>query len=542
MSKGKCLPVLLLGTTLLAAELPLLPAAEDETQLQSMLDENKEKGQLFVRLRGQEFVQGLGGARLYQRLEWRSERGREAYLLVEKDPGEGRWADFAAFYLQWQSSFKPLQILLGDMRPGFGQGLVFGRSGKGRNSVSPTLKNDSKSVAFRSKGENEALRGLILRYRGGRIEGAILGGLAARDARLDEQGNAISLRPGGIHVSASELAGRKRLQAWSCGLRLRYLAPHWRGGASLLGIRFNRWVDLRRPGKTPWAFRGRRQCLGGVDFQWSAGAVKSALEIARDRRANWGGIVTIRIALGKVRLRGLGRYYAPGFHSFFGAAASAAGMQNESGCLLAIEGRVGHQQWRLQLDQYALLQPSYTMPIPGATQVWSFATERKLLPSWHLQLLYEERTRPRWRAGERVFEHRGRGRLGVEFRDRDGIQARLRLEGCHLRRGDGVEERGGLLSLLWQRRRQSSSYTFHLSRFLSHSYRSRIYEFEYHLPGTMSIRPLYGDGWRLYAMGGVQWRGLKIVARYRHERSQLRGGALHNIGLQVDFQIARGDV
>ena len=44
MSKGKYLPVLLLGTTLLAAELPLLPEAEDKTQLQSMLDENKEKG------------------------------------------------------------------------------------------------------------------------------------------------------------------------------------------------------------------------------------------------------------------------------------------------------------------------------------------------------------------------------------------------------------------------------------------------------------------------------------------------------------------
>lgn len=43
MSKGKCLPALLLGTTLLAAELPLLPAAEDETQLQSMLEKIKRK-------------------------------------------------------------------------------------------------------------------------------------------------------------------------------------------------------------------------------------------------------------------------------------------------------------------------------------------------------------------------------------------------------------------------------------------------------------------------------------------------------------------
>ena len=229
MPRGRWVPGLLLGTTVLAAELPLLPAAEDEAQLQSILDEKKEKGRLFVRLRLQEFAGGLGGARLYQRLEWRGNRGREAYLLIERDPGETRWADFAAFYLHWQRPFKPLQILLGDMRPGFGQGLVFGRSGSGYYAASPILKNDSKSIAFRSKAENEALRGLILRYRDSRFEGAILAARAARDVRLDKQGSAVLLRPRGIHVSASELAGRKQLQAWSCGLRLHYLARHWRG-------------------------------------------------------------------------------------------------------------------------------------------------------------------------------------------------------------------------------------------------------------------------------------------------------------------------
>ena len=164
-------------------------------------------------------------------------------------------------------------------------------------------------------------------------------------------------------------------------------------------------------------------------------------------------------------------------------------MQNERGYLLALEGRRGRQQWRVQLDQYAPLQPSYTRPMPGPTQVWSCSTERILLPNWHLQLLYQERTRPRWRGGEKQLEYRRRGRLGVEFRSRDGMRARVRLEGCHLRLGGGLEERGGLFSLIWQRQRQSSSYTFHLSRFLSNSYNSRIYEFEYHLPGTLSIRP-----------------------------------------------------
>ena len=115
----------LLGTTALAAELPLLLATEDEARLQIILDEKKEKDRLFVRLCVQEFVKGLGGARLYQLLEWRSNRGREAYLLIERDSGESRWADLAAFYLLWQRFFKPLQILLGDMRPGFVQGLAY---------------------------------------------------------------------------------------------------------------------------------------------------------------------------------------------------------------------------------------------------------------------------------------------------------------------------------------------------------------------------------------------------------------------------------
>ena len=168
--------------------------------------------------------------------------------------------------------------------------------------------------------------------------------------------------------------------------------------------------------------------------------------------------------------------------------------------------------------------------------MWSCSTERILIPHWRLQLLYQERTRPRWRGGETHVEHSRRARLGLEFRSQDGVRAGLRLEGCYLHAADRVDETGGLFSLIWQRRRQSSSYTFHLSRFLSASYNSRIYEFEYHLPGTLSIRPLYGDGWRLYAMGGVQWRFLSIVGRYRYECSQHRGRALHNIGLQVDFQ------
>ena len=58
--------------------------------------------------------------RFYQRVEWRWRRGRKVYALVERDPGEARWVDFVAFYGRWQ--LRPLEIVVGDVRPGWGQG------------------------------------------------------------------------------------------------------------------------------------------------------------------------------------------------------------------------------------------------------------------------------------------------------------------------------------------------------------------------------------------------------------------------------------
>ena len=74
--------------------------------------------------------------------------------------------------------------------------------------------------------------------------------------------------------------------------------------------------------------------------------------------------------------------------------------------------------------------------------------------------------------------------------------------------------------------------TLHLSRFRTESYATRIYEYEVDFPGAVSIRLLYGSGWRGYALVAVGWRGWVLSGRYQLQRDrQIRRYG----GVQVDW-------
>ena len=93
------------------------------------------------------------------------------------------------------------------------------------------------------------------------------------------------------------------------------------------------------------------------------------------------------------------------------------------------------------------------------------------------------------------------------------------------------------MSVRGRRQGHRVSAVLHLTRFLTPSYATRVYEFEYDLPGAVSIRSLYGDGWRAYMLLGWRWRALCITGRYRLQQLDRAGGALHYGGLQIDLQV-----
>ena len=207
-------------------------------------------------------------------------------------------------------------------------------------------------------------------------------------------------------------------------------------------------------------------------------------------------------------MRLLGRYYAPGFHSFFGAAPGASGMQNGLGGVADIRGR----RWRIYKEIYHQPQWSYFVPVAATYATWcSERVGRVGGVNWWGQ----------WQG--KLREQSQRWRLDA---DRAGW-----WWWGEIQRSRG--EWGALGSARYRWRYLA----LHISRFHTDSYATRIYEHETDLPGTVSIRPLYGSGWRGYAQVSYRWQGWNLGGRYRlqwdwHIR---RYG-----GVQIDW--TRGDI
>lgn len=470
---------------------------------------------------------------LYQRLTWQRADGLEICLLTERDPGEPGWADFSAGYATLTPAERPLSVTLGDLRPGWASGLVFGRAAGPGGALLAHPSRDGEVVGYRSSGENQALRGMALRWQLRRLRAALIAGQARRDARLDVAGQATSLPESGYHVTATERDGEDKLAVKVAGGRIAVDLGGWRAGMSLQNLRFSRRVDLRRPGRVPWAFHGTTVSLAAVDLDGRAGPLELRAETALSGRG-WAGVAGARLRLRSVRGRVLVRRYDPEYYSPFGGAVSRAGMANEEGLLLALEGR----GWTLFADRYHRPRRTYYYPEPATLEARGASVERRLPRGVRLQVRYQEEHQPRWQSGQAVAEHGRRLVLDLERGRGRGSLARVRLRVAARRVGleDVPARNGALAALLWQGIWPGVTVALHGTRYRTDGYAARLYEAEYDLPGAVSIRPLYENGWRVYGLVTAARGPVSVSLRYRLQVDRERQQYL---GLQLELQSGR---
>ena len=120
-------------------------------------------------------------------------------------------------------------------------------------------------------------------------------------------------------------------------------------------------------------------------------------------------------------------------------------------------------------------------------------------------------------------------------RKRDGRlqMIRFRLETGRVRTGSQTD-RGANASVVARLRLGGLRCSGHLSRFRVASWDARIYEFEYDLPGAVSIRALNGEGWRAYGLLELGRAPFAASFRYRFERRRGREDG-HLASFQLDL-------
>ena len=492
---------------------------------------------------------GYRQARFYQRLEWKADGGPALYALAEKDPGERSWRDFASAYVS--ADLAGFEAVAGDLRPGFAQGLVFTRHGWRGGAAMPRPRRDSRATGYRSSAENHSLRGLSLRRRRPGFEAAAAIGAIRFDARVGDGGRVTSLPQSGYHVSPAERRNADRLGGQVGVLRLRGERGRLSIGTTLLKVRFSRFVDLRRPGRVEYAFNGRGQSTAGFDLVWRARRIQGFGEFAVQDRGHLAGIGGLRLSGRRLHAGVLLRAYDPGYHAFFGGAPGAGGMKNERGILVMI----GHRRAGLRFygDRYRRPQRTYFYPRASGHTLfgaeWSLVRPLKSLrgrvperlrpalarlAAWNPKLSLRQRLKPVWKQGEAATEKSRKIRFDLQRKGDGRLQMlRLRLESGQVWTGS-QSDRASNASVSARLRLGALRCSGHLSRFRVDSWDARIYEFEYDLPGAVSIRALNGEGWRAYGLLELGKAPVAASLRYRFERRRGREDG-HLASLQLDL-------
>ena len=521
------------------ADTTLLESADGALLEQTLADVEDDGAELTLRMRWRQRSTSRDQASVYRRVQWATPSGHQFHILAERDAGEPDWHDFVALYGRLRLP-GATEVHVGDLRPGFAQGIVFSRGGRRGGTVSPRRRGDSDLVGYRAAGENQALRGASVRARYRDFDATLIAGGVRRDARLDSAGRVTSLPDGGRHVSATERAGKDRLSATVIGLRLRRLHELLQLGATVKRFAAdNHRIDLRRPLTRPRAFEGDTQRLAAVDASLGQRRRRAAAvfaEVAVDDRSEWAWVAGGRLTFRQTGFDALARYYSSGFHSFFGGSASATGMQNELGLALALRGPPGRLvRWRLFADRYRRPRPAHGANTPMSSSTSGGSVRSRLSERWHLVTHVQQRRRLRSGRAPHDFSL-GLRVDAIREAARVSSTVQLRTEWKRVRVQSEAAQHGVNISLRWRRKQNAHDYVLHLSRFMTESYDSRIYEYERDLPGAVSIRPLYGNGWRAYAMLQRRWgKALSVSIRWRHERDAQRRRRGTLIGVQIDY-------
>ena len=299
-----------------------------------------------------------------------------------------------------------------------------------------------------------------------------------------------------------------------------------RVGITVQQLAFNRPLDLRRPAKVPVGLRrpradgGRRRRRGR---RRTGAPVPARQRLPAGGRPWWPGVTGVRAGGGRFDL--LARASAAGFFSPFGAS-----VLGDSPGLRGVTARIRGRGWQLWLDETLRPGARWTEPVPGGSSGFGLRWRRRPVRRLEVTVDAQRRRRSDWSGGAQSFPATEAGpdpgALVPGF-----PAARGAAGGRALRRAVG----GWPWGLGSRRRTPRGEWSAQVSRYRTGGWDTRIYEYEQDLPGAVSIRPLYGDGWRVCALAGrrlgTPLGQVELWLRGRLQAPPLRRQA----GLQIDL-------
>jgi hypothetical protein len=488
--------------------------------------------------------------RSYTRLRGRYQNNVSFALTAEKDPGEAfRWApedryygyDFLSGHVAIANYGRLKQLVIGDYNLAVGQGLVLSRGlgfGKSAQVINSVKMPPGGVRPYASVNENQFLRGAAATYALGDV--SITGffsrlrldaSVQERDTLTDDALAASGLQISGLHRTPSELRNRRAVLETAYGARVEYATPTLKIGTTHYYQQFG--AELNRPlnSYNQFDFRGDRNYVNGLDFDWVVQNVNFFGEIARSRSGGWGGVGGLMASLAPtVDVSLLLRRFDIDFHSnkVYVFAERPVTAQNEAGVYLGLR-LTPHPKWTWNsyFDQYRFAWNRFQADYPS--QGWEFLTQLEYKPK-RGTLIYtrfrsdnRQLNADRYPVGQQITylvdSRRNQWRLQFQTQITRDVLYRTRMEFAWYRQ-EQQRERGFLLyqDLAWKlgfKWKLTARYAL----FDVSSFDARIYAYENDVLGFFTIPPYFNRGSRYYLLVNFKaTRKLQFWLRFAQTR------------------------
>lgn len=449
----------------------------------------------------------LGNA-LYHAVRYRYRYGEQiAYgATLEKDAGEPFGAagnypyDSFSGYLMLQPKRRLYNLVVGDYRLSFGQGLVVG-SGFGHYAPSVLRRPNGSSVwlrKFSSTNEVDNFRGVAATLKFGSLHVVPFVSYKTIDANLD--GEVItSFKEDGYHRTQLERSKKGNTHVWSTGAHVGWLSDVYSIGFSGILTGFSRQIVPREDVYRRYYLRGDRFGTYSVDYHYKAQRWNVEGEAAVSDKGGYALLNTVRcMPADWLQLVSQQRFYSYRYTTPYAYAYGAGSrVQNEEGVYVAAESRLGGN-WQLNVWGDVYYFPWLTSRTRSASMGWKGGTQLRYsvdpVNTWVLayQLRMQERDEGKDDVLTRIQAYRNKIRLQWQNSYAENLRWVVSLDGICNR--DWQTRYGWMVSgrVHWQ----TGAWKLALATayFDTDSYDERIYMYEPNLLYAMSFPMCYYRG------------------------------------------------
>lgn len=510
--------------------------------------------------------------KLYFRYAYRYNTSFSAGITMEKDPGEPFpyvpakcLADFTSAYIRTDQKGILRRFVAGDYQLAFGQGLVMWNSyavGKGSGMIDFRRRNEG-ICRFSSTEENRFFRGAAgtLEFRNTQCtfffsDKPVDANVTRYDMYSKQVLEFSSLITSGYHATASEIQNRKSVKQTVTGINITVNFSDLHIATTWVNYNFDGfWKPYPEPYRL-YAFNGRKNIVGGVDWQYQKNNVVFFGEWAATsaKAMAWNAGSLIRLSPAVLASVGI-RNYPPTFTNLFARPfGEGYNGNNEKGIYTGFEMQLPlHMQVKGYVDVFTFPWLRYEVDAPS--EGWEHMLQLSFSPgktlSMYLRYNHESKEKNGTSDGNGLITltriNTDIVRYHLELNPFDSWSFRTRIQAGIFDSKCNTGTVSAMLAedIIWNPQGRKFRVSFRYALFDIPDYNSRLYAYENDVPMVYSVPSFYGKGTRLYLvciLRPVKWfeAGIKVASTSylnRHEigsaETRIAGNEKTDVCLQV---------